>query len=67
MNESIKGTLERDRTFTCTINTEKMLEPVGKLHITDNFGVVIYNKMPSRFHQWMAKILLGWKYEENEP
>ena len=59
-----KRTLERDRTFTCQLNQEALPKPVGTVHITAEFVVFIYGKMPNRFHRWMAKMLLGWRYEE---
>lgn len=37
---------------------------VGTLKINENFNIVLYKKMPNRFHRFMAKILLGWIYEE---
>ena len=39
-------------------------EPVGYLRINNSFKIAVYDKMPSRFHRWMAKLLLGWEYEE---
>lgn len=59
-----KRTIERDRSFTCQINQKVPPKPVGTLHITDNFRIHIYGKMPNRFQRWMTKVLLGWKYEE---
>lgn len=38
--------------------------PVGLLKINESMSVAIYKKMPSRFHRWMAKVLLGWEYTE---
>ena len=51
-------------TKTIQLEITKPSEPVGALHITDNFGVQIYGKMPNQFQRWMTKVLLGWKYEE---
>lgn len=41
-----------------------MQKPTGTLKINDNFSVALYGKLPSRFHRFMAKILLGWIYTE---
>ena len=41
-------------------------EPVGYLEINNSCKIAVYDKMPSRFHRWMAKVLLGWKYEDVE-
>ena len=41
-------------------------KPVGVLVINENFSIMLYKKMPNKFHRWMARILLGWKYEERE-
>ena len=41
-------------------------KPVGYLRINNSFSISVYDKMPSRFHRWMAKVLLGWKYEDVE-
>ena len=38
--------------------------PVGYLEINKNVSFTLYDKLPSRFHRWMAKVLLGWKYKE---
>ena len=51
-------------TKTIQLEITKPSEPVGVLHITDNFAVHIYGKLPNRFHRWMAKLLLGWRYEK---
>lgn len=40
--------------------------PVGWLCISDNYKIAIFGKLPNRFHRLMAKLLLGWRYEEAE-
>ena len=39
-------------------------KPIGTLKINESFVIPVYDKMPNRFHRMMAKILLGWKYNE---
>lgn len=39
-------------------------KPIGNLKINNNISFQLYDKLPCRFHRWMARILLGWKYEE---
>ena len=51
-------------TKTIQLEITKPPKPVGALYITENFTVFIYGKMPNRIQRWMAKVLLGWKYEE---
>lgn len=41
-------------------------KPVGVLKINEGLEVYFYKKMPNRFHRWMARVLLGWVYEECE-
>lgn len=36
----------------------------GTLEINEGFKVCLYRKLPNRFYRMMARILLGWKYEE---
>ena len=37
--------------------------PKGILKINNNVSFQLYDKLPCWFHRWMARILLGWKYE----
>lgn len=39
-------------------------EPIGVLKINEGLEVYFYKKMPNRFHRWMARVLLGWVYED---
>lgn len=39
-------------------------QPVGELKINESLTFQVYRKMPSRFHRWMAKVLLGWIYTD---
>ena len=39
-------------------------KPIGSLKINNNVRFQLYDKLPCRFHRWMARILLGWTYEE---
>ena len=41
-----------------------MCKPIGTLKINENFSILLYDKLPSRFHRWMARVLLGWEYKE---
>ena len=59
----IERLFETARTFTDTIDAVPP-KPVGTLRINASFVMAIYGEMPSWFHRWMAKILLGWKYEK---
>ena len=43
-----------------------VLKPVGILKINSRVNISIYGKMPNRFHRWMARVLLGWEYQEIE-
>ena len=36
----------------------------GYLKVNDSLRIAIYDKLPCRFHRWMAKVLLGWEYTE---
>lgn len=38
-------------------------KPIGILKINESFTINIYKKLPNRFHRFMARLLLGWKYE----
>lgn len=51
-----------------TIQTDQISplfkKPAGTLKINNNISFQLYDeKLPCRFHRWMARILLGWKYE----
>lgn len=48
------------------VGTIKPNEPVGVLKCNESFMVYVYGKMPNRFHRWMARLLLGWVYEDIE-
>ena len=39
-------------------------EVIGWLQINESTKIAVYKKMPNRFHRMMAKLLLGWVYEE---
>ena len=39
-------------------------EVIGWLQINESTKIAVYKKMPNRFHKLMAKLLLGWVYEE---
>lgn len=39
-------------------------EAAGTLKINNSVKIAVYDKLPCRFHRWMAKLLLGWEYEE---
>lgn len=39
-------------------------KPIGTLTIHKGFTVYLYEKMPNKFHRWMAKVLLGWIYTD---
>lgn len=41
-------------------------EAVGMLKINNSVKIAVYDKLPCRFHRWMAKLLLGWEYTENK-
>lgn len=41
-------------------------KPIGTLKINENFSISLYGKLPSRFHRWMARVLLGWEYKEEK-
>lgn len=41
-------------------------EAAGTLKINESFRIAVYDKLPCRFHRWMAKLLLGWEYTENK-
>lgn len=41
-------------------------EAVGMLKINNSLRIAVYDKLPCRFHRWMAKLLLGWEYTENK-
>lgn len=41
-------------------------EAVGMLKINNSLRIAVYDKLPCRFHRWMAKLLLGWEYKESE-
>lgn len=41
-------------------------EAVGMLKINNSLKIAVYDKLPCRFHRWMAKLLLGWEYTENK-
>lgn len=49
-----------------TVGTIKPNQPIGVLKLNESFKVYVYKKMPNRFHRWMARVLLGWVYEEGE-
>ena len=55
-------------TFSKDLNaiTRTDVEPieVGELIIADTLHVLIYDKMPCKFHRFMVKLLLGWEYVE---
>lgn len=55
--------LERDRTFETTISA---LPYKNCLKINDDVTIYLTNRPPNRFHRLMARLLLGWKYEEVE-
>lgn len=42
----------------------EQLKPKGTLKINENFSLTLYDKLPNRFHRFMARILLGWIYTE---
>lgn len=59
---------ENDGTLVALIMPVKGIclpEPEGKLHVNVNFNMEVM-KFPSRFHRWMARLLLGWRYVKNE-
>ena len=41
-------------------------EAAGELKINNSLRIAVYDKLPCRFHRWMAKLLLGWEYTENK-
>lgn len=41
-------------------------EAAGTLRINNSVKIAVYDKLPCRFHRWMAKLLLGWEYTENK-
>lgn len=41
-------------------------KPIGSLKVNESFVINIYGKLPNRFHRFMARLLLGWKYEKYE-
>lgn len=41
-------------------------EAAGELRINNSVKIAVYDKLPCRFHRWMAKLLLGWEYTENK-
>ena len=41
-------------------------EAAGTLKINNSVKIAVYDKLPCRFHRWMAKLLLGWEYTENK-
>lgn len=41
-------------------------EAAGELKINNSLKIAVYDKLPCRFHRWMAKLLLGWEYTENK-
>lgn len=41
-------------------------EAAGELKINNSLRIAVYDKLPYRFHRWMAKLLLGWEYTENK-
>ena len=57
-------------TFSKDLNaiTHTDVEPieVGELIIADTLHVLIYDKMPCKFHRFMVKLLLGWEYIEKD-
>lgn len=38
--------------------------PAGYLKVNNSVRIAVYDKLPCRFHRWMAKVLLGWEYTE---
>ena len=40
-----------------------LYKSVGRLKINESFTINLYGKLPNRFHRFMARLLLGWKYE----
>jgi len=65
------GQMTREEMQTMTFQTDQTIspffkEPVGYLKVNNSFRMSVYNKLPCRFHRWMAKLLLGWEYTENE-
>lgn len=55
-----------DGNFYYTGCTIKPNEAVGVLKLNESLSVYVYRKMPNRFHRWMARVLLGWVYEDIE-
>lgn len=65
---------ETGRNISAGITTDDTLEPgtynflcqkdVGK-YIVNNNLTFAFNKKPSLFHRCMTKLLLGWKWKDN--
>lgn len=62
--------MTREEMQTMTIQTDQISPlfkvPVGTLKVNNSLRIAVYDKLPCRFHRWMAKLLLGWIYEETE-
>lgn len=60
--------MTREEMQTMTIQTDQISPlfkvPAGTLKINNSLRIAVYDKLPCRFHRWMTKVLLGWKYEE---
>lgn len=55
-----------DDKFYYTVGTIKPNEPIGVLKLNESLFVYVYKKMPNRFHRFMARVLLGWVYDDTE-
>ena len=44
--------------------TNVLPKPTGELKINEEFSVILYRKLPNKFHRFVARILLGWIYTE---
>lgn len=58
------SSLEGGREVTENDYELTMPKPIGTLKINENFSILLYDKLPNRFHRWMARVLLGWEYKE---
>jgi len=63
--------MNEDKLFVLTNNSPGIQQPkyIGRVEITPDLYYEL-TSMPNRFHRFMSRLLLGWKfeiYETNKP